>query len=131
MARANSRRTSIKWLNCMRNMQEHLSKNNETSISDLIREFKISNSWSTFLLRKVIVYKNDYGYYKWNSAVEIDSKLIEKFRSFQKEINVRDKQQPTLFDKPKTNKKRDVKVEFKGKQKEQIGLIRKFLRWIY
>jgi len=144
--RGNSRRTTIKWINSMKNMQEHLSKNNETGISELIRDFKISNSWSTFLLRKVIVFKNDYGYYKWNAAVEIDSKLIEKFRLFQKEINVRDKQQPTLFDKSKNDIERTVYpakikqekhvVKRQRKQvieqpKQQIGLIRKFWKWIY
>ena len=144
--RGNSRRTTIKWINSIKNIQEHLSKNNETCLSKLIRHFEIDQVWVTFLLKKVIVYKNDYGYYKWNAAVEIDSKLIEKFRSFQKEMRIKDEQQSTLFDKSKNDieatvypakiKQEKHVVKRQRKQvieqpKQQIGLIRKFWKWIY
>ena len=45
--RGNSRRTTIKWINSMKNMQEHLSKNNEKfltkqELEPIINSFMVS-----------------------------------------------------------------------------------------
>ena len=114
-------------------LKEEFDNKNISSVFSLMRNKKISNTWGTFLKKNNIIYKNELGYWKWNDKIPVSSKLIQSFRDLKKEQNliyrsIKEKKQPTLFDKPKTRK---VKIEFKDKPKEQIGLIRKFLRWIY
>ena len=121
-------------------LKEEFDNKNISSVFSLMRNKKISNTWGTFLKKNNIIYKNELGYWKWNDKIPVSSKLIQSFRDLKKEQNLtyrsnKEKQQPTLFDKPKTNKRRNVKIEFKDKQQQELGLIRrfwrKFWRWIY
>ena len=131
MGRANSKETTKKWIKSLNEIKQELSENNHERITKIIQSKSISHSWHGFLSSNNIIYKNEFGFYKWNDKIPVTAKLTDKYRIYADEYSLRLKQQPTLFDKTKTNKRRKVNVEFKDKPKEQIGLIRKFLRWIY
>ena len=135
MARTNSKETTKKWIYSLNNIKNRINNNNYKFLYPAVSIENISKHWVTFLKDNNIVQKNEYGFVKWNEKIKITTKITDKFRDFVKlkegRINLKNEQQPTLFDKPKTNKTRNVKIEFYDKPKEQIGLIRKFWRWIY
>ena len=128
--RTRSKKTTIKWIARLNEIKQELTDNNHNTVTKIIKSKSISNSWHGFLSNNNIIYRNELGYYKWNDKIPVTYKLIEKYRAYVDEYSLNLKQ-PTLFDKPKTSKTRDFKVEFKDKPKEQIGLIRRFWRWIY
>ena len=127
--------TLNKYLKSLNDIKDMLDKNNYDALSKVFRSKKMSTNWIGVLINNNIIYRNQLGYYKWNDKIPVSYKVIEKYKDHN--YKVRDirinklKQQPTLFDKPKTSKTRNVLFPIKDKPKEQIGLIRKFLRWIY
>ncbi len=135
MGRANSKETTKKWIKSLNEIKQELSENNHERITKIIQSKSISHSWHGFLSSNNIIYKNEFGFYKWNDKIPVTAKLTDKYRLYADEYSLRLKQQPTLFDKSKTNKRRKVNVEFKDKQQQELGLIRrfwrKFWRWIY
>ncbi len=126
MARNNSNKTTLKWIKSLNEIKQELSENNHKIITKIIQSKSISCSWHGFLSSNNIIYKNEFGFYKWNDKIPVTAKLTDKYRLY--EYSLRPKQQPTLFDKPKTQK---VKVEFKEQPQQELGLIRRFLKWIY
>ena len=128
--RTRSKKTTLKWIERLNEIKQELTDNNHNRVTKIIKSKSISNSWHGFLSNNNIIYRNEFGYYKWNDKIPITYKLIEKYRAYVDEYSLNLKQ-PTLFDKPKTSKTRNVLFEFKDKPKEQIGLIRRFWRWIY
>jgi hypothetical protein len=79
--------------------------------------------------------------YEWNDKIPVSKKLIDSFRIFQSKINM--KRYPELLPIKskkviKVEPKKVIKVEpklirenFKNTETQEIGLIRKFLKWIY
>ena len=95
----------------------------------------------TFLKENNIVFKQNV-YYKWNEKIPVSHKLIERFREYSKSINLMNrKQQSNLFDmktlaRPKQSnirKTREQKIKFQlnEKPKSELGIIRKFLKWLW
>lgn len=132
--RTNNLETNKRWVKFLNDLKLELSKNDYKLIYPIVDKYNVSSYWSIFLDSNKIVYKNEFGFYKWNNKIPISIKLIEKYRKYMKEINSnsrKNKKQLTLFDKPKVNKTQKVQVEFYDKQKNELGIIRKFFKWLW
>lgn len=132
--RTNNLETNKRWVKFLNDLKLELNKNNYKLIYPIVDRYNVSSYWSIFLDSNKIVYKNEFGFYKWNDKIPISIKLIEKYRKYMKEINSnsrKNKKQLTLFDKPKVNKTQKVQVEFYDKPKNELGIIRKFFKWLW
>jgi hypothetical protein len=122
-------------------------------------EYKVSNAISTFLIKKGIVWKTAYNLHTWNEKIPVTNKLILSFLNDVHEINkkIRENQEPqqtkiSFKGQPhyiKDAKEGTVTIVPQGKEKEyienyrtkrntkqkpepqEIGLIRRFMKWIY
>jgi hypothetical protein len=104
------------------------------SINAIFKGYGISNSWVTFLKRSNVIYKDSNDFYRWSEKIPVSKKLIEAFRNYKFETN----QEYRLKIKPiETNlfteiKKDPIKRIRKQKvESEKMGLIRRFIKWIY
>jgi DNA-binding XRE family transcriptional regulator len=127
--RLGEKETSKRWIEALIFVKNELDKGKCTSVDKLIRDSQITHRWSSFLKKKNIVFiENDV--FKWNPKIPISQKLVDSFRVEQKLIN--DK-----YDTSTKSNKKDVKKIRESKitnviiQEEKVGLIRRFLKWIY
>jgi competence CoiA-like predicted nuclease len=104
------------------------------SINAIFKGYGISNSWVTFLKKSNVIYKDSNDFYRWSEKIPVSKKLIEAFRNYKFETN----QEYRLKIKPiETNlfteiKKDPIKRIRKQKvESEKMGLIRRFIKWIY
>jgi hypothetical protein len=140
-----SKETEIKYINFLHKLKEDIETLNISSLSECTRNKKVSNIWVTFLKLKKIIYKDEFGYYQWNQKVPVSIKLVKSFREFMAIKNAncikRRKYKELKLEPKKTIEidfKKVIKVEpkivsksIKNTDIKQIGLIRKFLKWIY
>lgn len=141
MKRYGRKETEMNWINSLKEVKKKMLSNEVVCLTDEIREYKISDLWSKFLLKHNVV-RQVNGVYYWNEHVKIDSFLISQFRRYQREKNqqwatnkrnvVKKIETPTLFDVKKT-RKRVAKIETPTQiaPQNQIGIIRKFIKWIW
>ena len=126
--------TDKKYLKALECIKEILSSSNNKSIYQLVDNQKINAYWSRFLVRHKVVYLEN-GFYRWNEKIPPSSKLVQKFRDeftlaykkYKTPQEMKSIQTPLA---PKT-RKRKTTVVFSDKPEPQVGLIRKFLRWLY
>jgi hypothetical protein len=142
MGKKPQKATTLKWFNALNEIKNELDNNNHVTFQEFISKHNISALWRTFLLSNNILYKEN-GFYKWNDKIPVSYKLIEKFRNFvHKENYIKyNKETPNLFDMPqtplpkppKTRKTRTPKVEVQVKDntKSDLGVIRKFFKWLW
>ena len=126
--RKDRNKTTYHWINSMNNIKNELDNHNYIHIYKLIDEQNISKLWMPFLKSKKIVYKNEQGFYKWNKQIPVSIKIINAFRQHQQKVNTKKNvAQINLFKKqvPK------VEVKYYNEKKNDLGLIRKFLKWLW
>lgn len=143
--REGTKQTTIRYINFLHHLKEKLETSNISSLTECTRNKKVSNIWVTFLKLKKIIYKNELGYYQWNQKVPVSIKLVKSFREFMSIKNadcIKRRKHRELKLEPKKpikiDSKKVIKVEpkivretIKNTETKQIGLIRKFLKWIY
>jgi hypothetical protein len=126
----------IKSLNEIKN---EMIKNELSGLSKIIYSKEISRTWGAFLLNENIIKRVD-GIYYWNENIEVNKHLITKYRKFQHIYNENYKNKikekayiSTLFNQPKIEKKLVEKVKEPRQviQKNQVGVIRKFIKWLW
>ena len=126
--------TDKKYLKSLQCIQEILSSSNNKSIYQLVDDQKINAYWSRFLVRHKVVYL-EKGFYRWNEKIPPSSKLVQKFRE---EFTLAYKKYKT----PQEMKSIQIPPEIKRRRRTpsvvveqtpqpQVGLIRRFLRWLY
>ena len=139
--------TSKKWMNYLQNLKKHLNYYDEKNLTVLTDTYKVCHRWPKFLKDSKIVIIDDFGCYRWNEEFQITMKIINDYRKYQalqnkkqrlKRINKSSQQQLDLLietakPKSKSKLKNDMtKSKLYGPyQEKQVGLIRKFLKWIY
>lgn len=139
--RRTAQKTTKIWIESLNEIKSLIDFGNVISIHSLLRQKNITNRWLPFLKENNIVFKQN-GYYKWNEKIPVSHKLIERFREYSKSINLMNrKQQSNLFDmltlaRPKPSnirKTREQKIKFQlnEKPKSELGIIRKFLKWLW
>lgn len=139
--RYNVEQTTKKYIDVLNKVKEEINKYDYHTIHPLIESYKITRYWVMFLKQKNVTYYQD-GFVKWNEKIPVSIKLIDEFRKFQTEINkantIRRKQTQT----PQEMKYIQIPPEIKRRRRTpavvieqtpqpQVGLIRKFLRWLY
>lgn len=141
--------TTKNWLNVLHEFKYLIDNTEVSEISSYLMGKSISRSWSTFLQTNKIIYREN-GVYKWNDKIPVSHKLIERFREYVNKKNRKyiidkntkyNKQEPNLFDMPQTplpkppkfRKTRTPKVEvqFNNNPKSELGVIRKFFKWLW
>jgi hypothetical protein len=144
----NKKVANKKWIICLNDMKSQIDNSSVTNLNAITKKHRTGNQLATMLLRKNIVFKDYLGIYKWNENVEVNNKLIDEYRKFQK--MQRKQTQPQLqFDmnyieipaeiKAKAraeSKTRATKVKVQEPiniptQQNEYGLIRKFLKLIW
>jgi len=141
-ARVSFKGTSNKWLYFVTELKQELDNNNVSSLTLYTRKHNVSNQWGAFLKSNNIVYVDNNGDYQWNEKIPVSKKLIDAFRVYQAERNM--KYYPERYPEiHKSKPKRKIQLEFSDKphsvvsktikntETKEIGLIRKFLKWIY
>jgi hypothetical protein len=126
--------TDKKYLKALECIKEILSSSNNKSIYQLVDNQKINAYWSRFLVRHKVVYLEN-GFYRWNEKIPPSSKLVQKFRD---EFTLAYKKYKTpqemksIQTPPAPNRRRRTPVVvIEQTPQPQVGLIRKFLRWLY
>lgn len=104
-----------------------LENTNVRSIQKIIRSKNVDVNWSTFLIKIGAISKNANGFYKWNDEIKIDVRLVTSYRKYKHAQNNKRSQQTDMFKPTKTRKPKSTK---KAKE-EKVGLIRRFLNWLY
>ena len=107
-----------KWIESLGKFRTYVSENNEGS-------------------------RNMLCFYKWNEKIPPSAKLVQKFREEftlisknrnpQQEIKFIEKQEMKSIQKPPApnRRRRKPSVVVEQTPQSQVGLIRKFLRWLY
>lgn len=140
MRKINHNKTA-EWMLNLQEIKEILENNNLTKITTLIRSKFKANEWHGFLVNNNIIVKQN-GFYKWNEKIPVSFKIIEKYRKIQHEKNKTKKlisnkkynmPQTPLPKPPKNRKTRMPKIEFQvnNKPKSELGVIRRFLKWLW
>jgi hypothetical protein len=133
--KSNFYKTQLKYEEFLKELKHETEINKVKSLSLYSKKYGINNFITTFLIKNNVLFKNENGFYKWNEKIPISIKLISKFRIFAYEANLKCRGK-NKFVKPKektiVNYKPKLKTPIvKNNNEEQIGIIRKFLKWIY
>ena len=139
--RYNVAETTKKYIDVLNKVKEEITKNDYHTIHPLIESYKVTRYWVMFLKEKNVTYYQD-GFVKWNEKIPVSIKLIHEFRKFQTEINkantIRRNQKQTPQEMksiqipPAPNRRRRTpSVVVEQTPQPQVGLIRRFLRWLY
>lgn len=118
---------SLNYTMFLHNLRNELEQNNVTSLQRATKNKGVDISWCTFLIKIGAVNRNVYGYYKWNNEIKVDGRLVTAFRKYKHAENYKRSQQIDMFKPTKTQKPKSTK---KAKE-EKVGLIRRFLNWLY
>jgi hypothetical protein len=133
---------TIKYYNFLLDLKYKIDNKNEVIINNFCRKNKVTTRFVPFLIKNKIVFRDENDMYVWNEKIPVTNLLIKKFRQFCREYQKKyrpTKNKEIIKNEPKLIKQRS-KVHNIGKeetkviysvQKQEIGLIRKFLKWIY
>ena len=132
--------TISKYLNCLTAFQQRSGK--IQTLSEIPQKYNMNNFISTFLLQKGILYKKNGSFY-WNDVYEPNVKIVNAFLSEVSRINHENSMKrnsqstPNLFNQKKQYK-RKIKIEAEKVQEQskvnntvQVGVIRKFIKWLW
>lgn len=124
-----------KWLESLNLINKYLNENNITNLNLMVSKLHIGTRVTTFLKRKNILYKNESGFYKWNDKIPISVKIIDSYRKWQLVQNnkYKDERNKIVVKSEKVIKVKPklIHESHKKTNTQEIGLIRKFLKWIY
>jgi hypothetical protein len=130
------------WLETFNLIYQYLNENDIRNLNVMNTKLSIGTRVSTFLKQNNILYKNEFGFYKWNDKIPVSVKIIDAYRKYQFKKNsiYRDSQENV---NQRNKSKQRIKVQFsdtplevvtenhRNTNTQEIGLIRKFLKWIY
>jgi hypothetical protein len=160
MKRRTVEETTKQWMVYLNDLKYHMDNFNIEYLTEFSKKHQIDSKLGHFLKKSKVISKNNFGYYKWNEKIPVSIKLINAYRKeqfkrnaskyrikkhlntnkpIQQELNLLvepEKQKKKLV--TKVNPKKVIKVapklireDFKNTDKQELGLIRKFLKWIY
>ena len=141
-----SKNTTKKYLNFLNCLKEKIDNKEITEMRRTTKLYGVSYKWVYFLRKNKIIEKK-YGLYYWNEKIPVSIKIINQYRAFVKKqkndynstnkqlkVNFSDnfkseKQKTIVFNKKEIKKSVDKFTPIKTEQK--VGVIRKFLRWLW
>ena len=146
MNRKSVQETSKIWMNYLQDVKHHLDNYSLKKLSYLAHKHHIDTKLGQFLKTSKVIYQDDLGFYRWNQKIPVSIKLINAYRKEQHKKNARKYSQVNkpiqqelnlVVEATKRKKKSSIKIDekdfkiYKPYQEKKVGLIRKFLRWIY
>lgn len=134
--------TEKKWLAYLNDVKLNMDIGEVTNMSYLANKHGVTHTFCRFLTNSNIIKRDEKGFFRWNEKIPVTIKLINSYRKFQHEDKLKyppklaNKNKPIQqefnFADPKTRKKKQKQLNVAVPiQEKQIGLIRKFLKWIY
>ena len=123
------------WLESLNGINQYLNENDITSLNLICPKLSVGTRIVTFLKLKNIVYRNEFGFYKWNDKIPVSIKIVDAYRKYQLKKNMlyRDRNPKVQVDTKKVIKVEPklIRENYRNTNTQEIGLIRKFLKWIY
>lgn len=123
------------WIESLHGINQYLNENDITNLNIICPKLSVGTRVTTFLKISNIVYKNEYGFYKWNDKIPVSVKIVESYRKYQHKKNslYRDKNNKVQVDTKKVIQIQPklIRENHRNTNTQEIGLIRKFLKWIY
>jgi len=131
--RTTKKETTKNWIILLNDLKDSLDNKNYKQLTSIIRDNNASSYWGTFLKENKIIYKNEFGYYKWNQKIPISIKIINGYRQYTSTINKKDKKIAIdLFSNENIKQEaKKVEAKFYEEKKNDLGVIRKFLKWLW
>jgi hypothetical protein len=128
--------TVKKYFNALKYLKSQFDDGSLNSIRDFEKKFKISNRTYRTLLKLNVITKHDSfegSFYQWNNKIPVTMLLAQKVVTTNNEVNAL-----YMNKKPKQKNKAifsnqistPIKIE-SPKKVSDVGLIRRFFRWIY
>lgn len=155
-----SKEITAKWFKNLNLIKNEINSNQHGGLQFLVSKYKIHTYWGTFLYKNNIVYRDELGFLKWNEKIPVTVMLIDSFRLYLQDTNLKLKSkkiqelnnikqkemQTPLPPSPPIVKKRgsykkttkqtiavkEQKTQIASNDKiKEVGLIRRFWKWLY
>jgi Fic family protein len=120
--RKKGKQTEIHWIESLKEIKYELNTKNYKRITPLIKNRNISRNWSSYMIKKKILYKDGFNYWRFED-VTIDDRIIKAFRKYCNDYNKKyrikniSKQETDLFTNVKTENKQPLKERVENKNK--------------
>jgi hypothetical protein len=79
--------TSKKWMIYLNDLKKEIDYTGLRSLSEMDDKHNVTHRLGRFLRISKIIYKNEYGLYKWNEKIPVSIKIINSFRKWQSSEN--------------------------------------------
>lgn len=132
--RTTTKNTTKKYLYFLNSLKERMDNKEITETQTLPSLYNISYNWLHFLIKNKIIEKKE-GFYHWNEKIPVSIKIINQYRKSINKIYYKSKEKSVskqttiVFDKKKIKENLDKFSHIKTEQK--VGVIRKFLKWLW
>jgi hypothetical protein len=127
----NKKITEKKYISFLNELKFEITFGDVYVIRPYIDKHKVNSQWETFLKEKQIVYKNKDGKYIWEEMYQPDIKMVREFQNHVSKINKALKINKITKNNV-TNTTKKIKImRSKPSPSKELGLIRRFFKWIY
>ena len=138
-----SKDVRLDYLHYLKDLENELTFGNHKTVTKFAVKHSVSKTWTSFLIQKGIIYKDYNSHYRWNKKIPSSIKIVNQFRKQTSEYhNARKLNTNKIVGQQRINFKVDpkkvikvapklIREDFKNTNKQEIGLIRRFLKWIY
>ena len=116
-----SKSTTVDYLNFLKDLENELHLFDHKNIAKFPIKHSVTKAWPSFLINKSIIYKDNYGYYRWNEKIPASIKIVSQFRKETAERNALNK----LSNNKVTNQQ---KINFNQETKKETNYNRR--EWI-
>jgi hypothetical protein len=160
MKRRTVEETTKQWMVYLYDLKNQMDNSNVKNLAIISKKHRVDTKLGQFLNKSKIISKDNSGYYRWNQKIPVSIRLINAYRKeqfkrnvskyrvkkhlnsnnqIQQELNLLIESKKTKnIPVSKVNSKKVIKVtpkmireDLKNTDKQELGLIRKFLKWIY
>jgi aspartate-semialdehyde dehydrogenase len=138
-----SKDVRLDYLHYLKDLENELTFGNHKTVTKFAVKHSVSKTWTSFLIQKGIIYKDYNSHYRWNKKIPSSIKIVNQFRKETSEYhNARKLNTNKIVGQQRINFKVDpkkvikvapklIREDFKNTDKQELGLIRRFLKWIY
>jgi aspartate-semialdehyde dehydrogenase len=138
-----SKDVRLDYLHYLKDLENELTFGNHKTVTKFAVKHSVSKTWTSFLIQKGIIYKDYNSHYRWNKKIPSSIKIVNQFRKQTSEYhNARKLNTNKIVGQQRINFKVDpkkvikvapklIREDFKKTDKQELGLIRRFLKWIY
>ena len=138
-----SKDVRLDYLHYLKDLENELTFGNHKTVTKFAVKHSVSKTWTSFLIQKGIIYKDYNSHYRWNKKIPSSIKIVNQFRKETSEYhNARKLNTNKIVGQQRINFKVDpkkvikvapklIREDFKNTNKQELGLIRRFLKWIY